>query len=87
MPKDVDAILKAAREIMRRDPNKSWFSKMPSNAKSRLSEIKKGYEEGRFEGISLAAICKAIESLLKEQKWPAPKSKHTISRWLRSSDT
>ena len=49
-------------------------------------KIKKAYEAGRFDGISLAAVCKAVVALLTEQKWPVPKSKNTISRWLRSSD-
>lgn len=86
MAKDIDFVLKAARDIMDRDPQKSWFSKLPADAQKRLVEIKAAYEAGRFGGISLAALCKAVVALLEENKWPAPKSKNTISRWLRSSD-
>lgn len=86
MAKDVDFVISEARKIMCADPQKSWFSKLPAEAKKRLSEIKKAYEAGKFDGISLSAICKAMAALLTEQKWPAPKSKHTIVRWLRSSD-
>lgn len=86
MAKDLDFVLSAARDIMNSDPQKSWFSKLPPDAQKRLAEIKKAYEAGRFAGISLAAVCKAVVALLTEQKWPVPKSKNTISRWLRSSD-
>lgn len=85
MAKDVDFILKAAKAI-ESDPKKSWFSKLPPEAQKRLAEVKKAFEDGRFAGISLSAVCQATAALLKEHKWPVPKSRHTISRWLRSSD-
>ena len=87
MAKDLEFVLKAASAAMNRDPKKSWFSKLPPDAQKRLNEIKKAFADGRFAGISLAAVCQAVEALLKEQSWPVPKSENTISRWLRSSDT
>ena len=86
MAKDLEFVLSTARAIMDRDPQKSWFSKLPPDAQKRLAGIKTAYEDGRFVGISRAAVCKAVVALLTEQKWPVPKSKNTIQRWLSSSD-
>ena len=87
MAKDLLFVLKAANAAMARDHKKSWYSKLPPDAQTRLGEIKKAFVDGRFAGITLAAVCQAVEALLKEQQWPVPKSRNTISRWLHSSDT
>ena len=42
MAKDLDFVLSTARDIMERDPQKSWFSRLPPEAKKRLAEIKHG---------------------------------------------
>lgn len=86
MAKDIDVVLQRAHRFMNKDLKKSWFSKLPSAAQKRLLEIKKAYISGRFSGVSVASLCVAVESLLKEQSWPVPKSHNTIIRWLRSSD-
>lgn len=86
MAKDLEFVMKIAGDAMSRDHKKSWFSKLPPDAKKRLSAIKEAFAAGQFAGITLAAVCQAVEALLREQSWPVPKSPNTISRWLRSSD-
>ena len=66
---------------------RSWFSKLPADAQSRLLAIKEDHKAGRFGDVTQAVVVVAILALAKEQKWPVPNHADTIRRWLVSSDT
>ena len=86
-PTDLDFVLAAAAAASAVKPRKSWYAKLPPDAQSRLAEIKKAYDAGRFEHMNCTVIREAINALLKENGWPVPQSAETIIRWLRSSGT
>lgn len=83
----VEFVLAQAAQIKRGYDKRSWFAKLSPEAQRRLSEVKQAYTDGKFSELSCSVVCTAIENLVKEHKWPVPKSRDTILRWLRSSAT
>jgi hypothetical protein len=83
----VDYVLQNSKKMYAGNMQRGWFCATPADAQKALLEIKKAYIAGNYAGISTSAVCVAVIELMKENSWPAPKSKCTIQRWLHSSDT
>ena len=78
-----DAIKASIVHAAQNPPKKSWFSRLPPEAKADLLDLKRRWQAGEYEGVELSVIHRGVVARCKEASWPIPKSDGTLANWLR----
>jgi hypothetical protein len=63
---------------------KSWFDKLPTDAKHDLGEIRSRFQDGKYEAHSLSAVVSAIIGNVTAHLTKPP-SHDAVMRWLRAT--